>query len=161
MENETFPIPPEAIEPKVIEPQPELRAIALSKVQAPAIAMLVLWIISILYAVGGAIAQMVGVTFGTMQQMPEDMPNFVIQMQALTKNPAVIASSTFLSVGMGVVAIIGAIKMMKLQSYGLAMTAAVLTVIPCFGSCCCFIGIPIGIWAMVVLNKDYVKSQFA
>lgn len=52
----------------------------------------------------------------------------------------------------------GAIKMKKLQSYGLAMTAAILALLPC--SLCCLAGLPIGIWAIVVLNKPAVKNSF-
>lgn len=56
--------------------------------------------------------------------------------------------------------IFGAIKMMKLESRGLAMTAAILSVIPCFCSSCYVLGIPWGIWALVVLNKPEVKAAF-
>ena len=47
----------------------------------------------------------------------------------------------------------------KLRSRGLAMTAAILAMIPCF-SPCCLLGLPFGIWALVVLSKPEVQSQF-
>jgi hypothetical protein len=53
----------------------------------------------------------------------------------------------------------GALKMKKCQSYGWAMTASILAVVPCV-SPCCLVGIPIGIWALVVLSKPEVKAQF-
>jgi len=53
----------------------------------------------------------------------------------------------------------GAMKMKALESYGLAMTAAILSIIPCFSICC--LGIPFGIWALVVLLNDEVKNAFA
>lgn len=68
-----------------------------------------------------------------------------------------IASSVLGLVVSGLI-IFGAIKMKNLQSFGLAMTAAILSLIPCFG-CYCF-GIPVGIWALVVLNKTEVKAAF-
>jgi hypothetical protein len=55
----------------------------------------------------------------------------------------------------------GAIKMMQMQSWGLAMTAAILAVIPCVSSPCCVVGIPFGIWALVVLQRPEVKEAFA
>lgn len=55
--------------------------------------------------------------------------------------------------------IFGALKMQKLEGWGLAMGASVLAAIPCLSPCCC-IGLPIGIWAAVVLSKDEVKSAF-
>ncbi|GHG69900.1 hypothetical protein GCM10012319_14390 [Comamonas sp. KCTC 72670] len=53
----------------------------------------------------------------------------------------------------------GALKMKNLQSYGLAMAAAIIAVIPCCGPCVC-LSIPVGIWALVVLNKPEVKAAF-
>ncbi|AEI62166.1 hypothetical protein [Corallococcus macrosporus] len=53
----------------------------------------------------------------------------------------------------------GALKMKNLQSHGLAMTAAIISVIPCCSPCAC-LGIPVGIWALVVLNKPEVKASF-
>ena len=50
-------------------------------------------------------------------------------------------------------------KMKKLESYGWAMTASILALAPCI-SPCCLVGLPIGIWALVVLAKPEVKSAF-
>ena len=60
---------------------------------------------------------------------------------------------------MGVLILIGAGKMQKLQNYQLAMTACIVAMVPCISPCCVF-GLPFGIWALVVLNKPEVKSQF-
>jgi hypothetical protein len=49
--------------------------------------------------------------------------------------------------------------MQQLTSHGLAMAAAIIAMIPCF-SPCCVLGLPFGIWALVVLSKPEVKSQF-
>lgn len=54
--------------------------------------------------------------------------------------------------------IAGAVKMRNLQSYGLAVTGSVVSMI-LFPACCCF-GIPVAIWSIVVLMKPEVKSQF-
>jgi len=53
----------------------------------------------------------------------------------------------------------GGIKMMKLENYGLAMTASIVAMIPCI-SPCCLVGLPIGIWAVVILSKPEVKGAF-
>jgi hypothetical protein len=52
-----------------------------------------------------------------------------------------------------------ALQMRKLQSYGLAMAGSIIAMIPCI-SPCCIIGLPIGIWALVVLTKPEVKAAF-
>jgi hypothetical protein len=59
---------------------------------------------------------------------------------------------------LGAVMIFGGMKMRQLQSYGLAMTASILGMLPC--TCCCIIGLPIGIWSLVVLMKPEVKAAF-
>lgn len=64
-----------------------------------------------------------------------------------------------LSMLLPVVIIIGSIKMMKLQNYGLAMTSCILGMVPLH--CCCFLGLPFGIWGVVMLNKPEVKDAFS
>jgi hypothetical protein len=59
----------------------------------------------------------------------------------------------------GVVIFLGASKMQKLQNYNFAMAAAIIAMIPCI-SPCCLIGLPAGIWALVVLLKPEVKAAF-
>lgn len=59
----------------------------------------------------------------------------------------------------GVVILLGTGKMKRLESYQYAMMTAILAMVPCL-SPCCFLGLPFGIWALVVLNKPEVKSQF-
>ena len=54
--------------------------------------------------------------------------------------------------------IFGALKMRNLQGHGIALGAAIVSLIPCSGCCC--IGMPVGIWALVTLLKPEVKSQF-
>ena len=57
------------------------------------------------------------------------------------------------------VVIFGAIKMLKLESWGLALAASFLAMFPCI-SCGCLIGLPAGIWSLVVLNDVHVKDTF-
>ena len=61
--------------------------------------------------------------------------------------------------GSGLIFLAGS-KMKHLQSYGLAMTGSILAAIPCTNTCCC-VGLPVGIWAaMILLNPD-VKLAFS
>ncbi|MGB1929500.1 MAG: hypothetical protein ACPHO8_09325 [Mariniblastus sp.] len=61
-------------------------------------------------------------------------------------------------IGGGVI-IFGCIKMMKLQAYGFAFATSILAMIPCI-SPCCLLGIPFGIWGLVVLNDPLVRNSF-
>jgi hypothetical protein len=71
------------------------------------------------------------------------------------------AFEAVLAVGLvtGVIAILGAVRMLQGRSYGLALAAAVLTMVN-LASCCCLINLGIGIWALVVLMRDDVQESF-
>jgi hypothetical protein len=67
--------------------------------------------------------------------------------------------SALIGIAIGVVILLSAQKMKKLESYNMAMAGSILAMIPCI-SPCCLIGIPFGIWALVVLSKPEVKAAF-
>jgi hypothetical protein len=67
--------------------------------------------------------------------------------------PATISLCLSLAVAMG------GWHMANLKSYGLAMTGAALATLPC--SVGCILGLPMGIWALVVLLDPKVRSAFA
>ena len=58
--------------------------------------------------------------------------------------------------------IIAGIKMRQLKSWGLVLAGAIMAAIPCCGGqiLMCFPGLPVGIWAIVILCKPNVKSAF-
>lgn len=58
----------------------------------------------------------------------------------------------------GVVMIIGALRMMRLESYRWAMTASILALLPC--SPVSLLGLAAGIWSLVVLNRREVSAAF-
>jgi hypothetical protein len=49
--------------------------------------------------------------------------------------------------------------MKRLENHGMSMAAAIIAMVPCI-SPCCLIGLPIGIWALTVLNDPSVKAAF-
>lgn len=57
------------------------------------------------------------------------------------------------------VIIYGGIQMLKARRYFVAMLAAILALIP-LSSICCIPGIPIGIWALIVLRDPEVRACF-
>jgi hypothetical protein len=59
----------------------------------------------------------------------------------------------------GIVVLMGASKMQRLQNYPFVFTASILAMVPCV-SPCCMLGLPFGIWALVILNKPEVKAAF-
>jgi hypothetical protein len=77
-------------------------------------------------------------------------------------NSSLILTITFLviSLGSSIVTVYGAFKMRQLRSYGFAVTACVLPMIPCMTSCCCGLALPFSIWGLVVLLDPNVRSLF-
>ncbi len=55
--------------------------------------------------------------------------------------------------------IYASIEMKNLRQWGLAMAASILAMVPCI-SPCCLIGLPLGIWSLIVLQKTEVRSAF-
>jgi len=142
--------------------QADAESDAAQRIKIPAIALIVVSSIGVLYYIFSAILTLVGGA-QPMQNtagMPPEWQHFMERMQQNQHGPmAFIISLAF--VAMNAFVLFGSIKMLKLQSYGLAVAASVIAMLPCGMGCCCVFSIPIGIWALVVLNKPEVKSQFS
>jgi hypothetical protein len=123
-------------------------------VGGPAIGLIVTGIVGILFQIASILMRLLGMGMSGVAVASGDSSGFAGLMSGVV---GLIFSIVWLL--MGAVVIFGALKMKSLQSYGLAFAAAVLAALPCT-SPCCFIGLPIGIWAIVVLLNDEVKRSF-
>ena len=65
-----------------------------------------------------------------------------------------------LHVAIGVIITIAGVRMQQARSHGLVMTAAILAMIPCTSGGCCLLGLPIGIWVLVIIMEPTVKAAF-
>ena len=128
------------------------REMALSAVKGPAIALVITASLGLAVYVLLILALLVGFN--------RDLSNFSPQFQQIfmaNHGKLAVLRDLFALVINGVV-LFGALKMMKLQGHSFAIITCILAMIPC--SCCCLLGLPFGIWGLVVLNKPEVKSQF-
>lgn len=73
------------------------------------------------------------------------------------------AAPAFYVVNLLVAAVVtlGGIQMLRLSGRGLPITGSVLAMLPFINGCCCVVGLPVGIWCLVVLSKPEVKAAFA
>ena len=130
-----------------------------SRVSGPAIGLMVTAVLGIITQAGSLLMNLLGLGAGAAAMgdgaTAMDQQN---AMAAMTSGGVGIAIA-LIEMVIGVVILIGALKMKNLQSYGFAMTAAILAMIPCI-SPCCLIGLPMGIWAIVVLVDPQVKASF-
>jgi hypothetical protein len=104
----------------------------------------------------GCLLQIAGVIMRAVVPMRQ-MPGYPARLNLLTSGLGVVGS--VVAILMGGVIFFGAIKMKKLENYNLAMAASIIAMVPCI-SPCCLIGLPIGIWALVILLKPEVKTSF-
>lgn len=133
---------------------------AASRLQIPAIFMMILAGLGIVLGVAGLLLKGDLLDWMLTSGIPLDANVRTQVEQARAAGIGVMdVFQMLLGIGMNGLIIVGALKMMRLQSWGLAMTAAILIMLPCTG-CCCLIGLPIGIWALVTLNKPEIKGAF-
>jgi hypothetical protein len=150
-------------------PPPHGKPNAANQVVGPAIGLIVVGVLGILLALYFVVSSAVTLA------MPEAMFEEAFDEEELRELEEVMTHDQMMQLfqGLGVfgivvniialaasiLIIIAAMKMMKLQSHGLAVTGSVLAMIPCISPCCIF-GLPIGIWSLVVLTNSEVKSAF-
>jgi GYF domain 2 len=124
---------------------------AADQVTGPAIGLMV---VAILGFLGQAFGLVWRLFFSAIAAAQSNQPEWVTYFQGT----AGIVSS-ILGILSSILVLFGALKMKKLESHGLAMAVSIIAMIPCV-SPCCLIGIPIGIWSLVMLSKPEVKSAF-
>ena len=125
------------------------------KVNAPAIGLMVTAIIGMLFQLVNILLQILGVGMGALGGGQVERAD---QMMSMLSGGLGIVFG-LIGLAIGAVILFGAMKMRKLESYGLSMAAAILAMIPCL-SPCCILGLPLGIWALIVLMKPEVKQSF-
>ncbi|RKH59023.1 hypothetical protein [Corallococcus aberystwythensis] len=150
-----------------IPPAPDFnpsRAKAAQDLTVPAILMMVLaglWALYSLYGMVGSAgtAEQMTAIDTALEQYPPELRDKLSGLVDMMRSPSFRIFSQLPSLVVCGLVILGAWKMKNLQSYGLAMTAAILCCIPCCGPCCGLSLIP-GIWSVIVLNRPDVKAAF-
>ena len=90
--------------------------------------------------------------------MPAGLRKFLENAEKSGRGPvAMVVHSAFVFVNLLIVA--GGVQMLRFQTRGLAVTSSILAILN-FGSCCCLLGVPVGIWSLVVLNRPDVTWAF-
>jgi preprotein translocase subunit YajC len=130
---------------------------ALQLVKGPAIGLKVTAILGLVLVAAGLVMNIM--TLGGFQIFPQQINDPQMQKLLSSLSGGLGIVQNIIGGVVGVIVLIGAAKMQKLQSYQFALTASIVAMVPCISPCCVF-GLPFGIWALVVLNKPEVKSQF-
>jgi hypothetical protein len=140
------------------KPRPgESKFLAQQRVAGPATALMVTAILGILANL--AVALLYGIVLAvSVNGHIREIDRHQDPAQLALGSGILVAAGVF-GVVVGVLALFGAIRMKKLESYVLSIVTTILVMIPCI-SPCSLLGLPFGIWALVVLSDQSVKSAF-
>jgi hypothetical protein len=123
------------------------------QVSGPATGLLVTGIIGAFFAAFALIASIVGMSFAPF--IRDEIPDRYAEFW----EGSVGAASAVVGIAVAVFIIYAALKMRELRQWELSLAASIVAMIPCI-SPCCILGLPIGIWALVVLLRPEVKEAF-
>jgi len=125
-----------------------------TKVVAPGIALIVVGVLGLLlsiFSVGIAV-------LGTPPAPDPTKTPFENSFQRGRYGPtAAVIQSGFIILNSVIIA--GGIAMVRVKTWGLALTSTIIAMVN-FGNCCCIIGLPVGIWSIVILFQEDVKRAF-
>jgi len=146
-----------AVTPRPASISPPGSVFATDLVNGPGIGLIVTGALNVVFGLLRVVISATGVglgAFGAGGMGNDEMAKLIMS----------VAGTTGIVVGAlcalcGGVTVFGGLKLRKLQSYGLVMTGCILAMVPCT-SPCCLLGLPLGIWVLVVMSKPEVKSQF-
>ena len=126
---------------------------ASDQVSSPSVGLLITGIL-------GAVLSFIGLIASIFETGIESIKahEFIGKHSSIAEGAAAVA---FCFVGLLVAGFIiyASLKMKELTQWGLCIAASIIAMIPCI-SPCCIVGIPIGIWCLVVLTKPEVKTAF-
>jgi len=146
------------------------REAALEAVKNPAVCLILSGALNVVMALWGVVEALFFPV--DIDQQISSMPQFNDpQIQKMINDPqihnllhliyskgALVGNDVF-GLVMSILVVAGALRMKALRSYEFAFVAAILALVPCVTPCC-LVGLPFGIWAIIVLRKPGIKGHF-
>jgi len=130
-----------------------LRESVRGKVVAPGVALIIVGVLGMIMTLISLV-----LAFQPPPPIDPDTPEWLAEIRRGSYGlGAAVIQTVFLVVNGLIIA--GGILMTRFSSWGLALTASILAMLN-FGNCCCLLGLPVGIWATVVLSGADVKAAF-
>jgi predicted Zn finger-like uncharacterized protein len=125
-----------------------------SQVQLPAICLMITGLLGIL-------VNLLQVFYGAFGEPPAaraGVPEWMIELQQGAHGPVAIGMG-FIFAAMSVLVLAGSLQMLRLRMHSFSLVGTIAAMIN-IGNCCCLLGLPVGIWALVVLLRPGVKAAF-
>ena len=143
---------------------------ALEAVKNPAICLILTGLLNIVLSLWGAVESVffpvnIDQQLAAVPQFNDpEVQKFISDPQVnhfvhLLYSPAVLLTNDLFTLTMSVLVLLGALRMKALRNYEFSVIGALLALLPCVTSCC-LIGLPFGIWAIIVLRRPGIKGQF-
>ena len=132
------------------------RAAAAQRVTLPAILLMVVGGIGLAFGLLNAVLEAAGMNEGPNPFVPANQPNDPA-MKNFQDTMKIIGP--ILNIAWGVIVLLGGLKMKNLTGRGFVMFSTIFSMLPC--NACCILGIPLAIWALIVINDDDVKRAFS
>lgn len=133
-------------------PPPEATSVS-RQVSGPSVGLLVTGIIGAIFSLISIIT--IGIGASISSYWSDEIPDRYVEFYEGT----VALGSTVVGLLVAAFIIYAALKMKNLEQWGLVVAASILAMLPCI-SPCCIIGLPIGIWCVVILSRPDVKAAF-
>jgi hypothetical protein len=140
--------------PAAVPPPPAINPADL--VAGPAAGLMVVGALVLLGNLLGLFSNLLGLNTPLPTSTGDAQMDHIIQLMSGTLGTI----SALIGMGLGGVTLWAGARFRQLKNYNLVMAMLILNMIPCCNSCCCLIGLPIGIWGITVLKKPEVKSAF-
>lgn len=125
-----------------------------TKVMIPAIFLIVVGVLGLLASIFGCVNAAISPPPPVDPNAPEAVKAFVQG----SVGPAAVGIQAFFIL-FNAFLIFGAVQMLRMKAWPLALSSSIAAIIN-FGSCCCILGIPVGIWSIVILFVPDVKEAF-
>jgi hypothetical protein len=122
------------------------------QVKGPAIGLIVTGVLGLLAGILSIGANALGLAAGRVEDYGDNAMFQFMMSGAFGILVAVI------SLGVSGFLLWAGLLMQKLEKFAVCRIASIVAMIPCFA--CCLVGLPVGIWALVVMSKPEVRAAF-
>ena len=137
------------------EAKASLEASARQQVAGPSLGLLITGVVGAAFALLTVMGAGLGSVAHFANRWADDLPDWYEEMF----EGVFAMGGAFVELLVAAFIIYFALKMKDLKQWSLAVTASILAMLPCI-SPCCIIGLPVGIWCLVVLMRPEVKDAF-
>jgi len=135
------------------------QAEAARQISGPSVGLLITGIVGGIFSLIGMVALVIGAGITSLAGLESDWMDKIPWGMEEIYEGAFSIGVTLIELLVAGFIIYAALKIKELKQWGLGVAACILAMLPCI-SPCCIVGLPIGIWCLIVLMKPEVRDMF-